>query len=92
MSNRKVKVMKETARIQIRTSEDMKRRASQLFEDLGLDLGTAINMFLSQSLREGGLPFRSQLSKFDMEMEDAEASPVTRAGDVENMKDIIHHV
>ena len=92
MSNRKVKVMKETARIQIRTSEDMKRRASQLFEDLGLDLGTAINMFLSQSLREGGLPFRSQLSKFDMEMEDAEASPVTRAGHVENMKDIIHHV
>ena len=92
MSNRKVKVMKETARIQIRTSEDMKRRASQLFEDLGLDLGTAINMFLSQSLREGGLPFRSQLSKFDMEMEEAETSPVTRAGDVENMKDIIHHV
>lgn len=84
--------MKETARIQIRTSEDMKRRASKLFEDLGLDLGTAINMFLSQSLREGGLPFRSQLSKFDMEMEEAETSPVTRAGDVENMKDIIHHV
>ena len=86
--------MKETARIQIRTSEDMKRRASQLFEDLGLDLGTAINMFLSQSLREGGLPFRSQLSNFDREMEEAQAetSPVTRAGDVENMKDIIHHV
>jgi len=36
--------MKETVRIQIRTSEDIKRRASQLFEDLGLDLGTAINM------------------------------------------------
>ena len=92
MSNRKVKVMKETARIQIRTSEDMKRRASQLFEDLGLDLGTAINMFLSQSLREGGLPFRSRLSEFDREMEESEASPVTHAGDVENMKDIIHHV
>ena len=45
-----------------------------------------------QSLREGGLPFRSQLSKFDREMEEAETSPVTHVGDVENMKDIIHHV
>lgn len=83
--------MKETARIQIRTSEDMKRRASQLFEDLGLDLGTAINMFLSQSLREGGLPFRSRLSKFDRKMEQAETSPITHAGDAKDMKDIVHH-
>lgn len=69
----------------------MKRRASQLFEDPGLDLGTAINMFLSLSLREEGLPFRSQLSKFDREMEEAEASPITHAGDAKNMRDIIHH-
>ncbi|MCT6838373.1 MAG: type II toxin-antitoxin system antitoxin, RelB/DinJ family [Bifidobacteriales bacterium] len=70
----------------------MKRRTSQLFEELGLDLGTAINMVLSQSLREGGLPFRSRLSNLDREMEEAEASPVTHSGDVENMKDTIHHV
>ncbi|WP_445342985.1 type II toxin-antitoxin system RelB/DinJ family antitoxin [Bifidobacterium sp. ESL0819] len=53
------------ARIQIYVSADMKRRASQLFEDLGLDPDTAINMFLSQSLCEVELPFRSRLSKFD---------------------------
>lgn len=84
--------MTETARIEIRTSKDMKCRPSQLFADLGLDLDTAINMFLSQSLRKRGLPFRSRPSKFDREMEEAEASPVTHEGDVENMKDIIHHV
>ena len=84
--------MTETARIEIRTSKDMKCRASQLFADLGLYLDTTINMFLSQSLRKRGLPFRSRPSKFDREMEEAEASPVTHVGDVENIKDIIHHV
>lgn len=69
----------------------MKRRASLLFEDPGQDLDTAINMFLSLSLREGGIPFRSRLSKFDREMEEAEASPITHAGGAKNMKDIIHH-
>lgn len=69
----------------------MKRRASQLFEDPGLDLDTAINVFHSQSLCEEGLPFRSRLSKFDREMEEAEALPITHAGDAKNMKDIIHH-
>lgn len=82
----------ERARIQIRTCKDMKRRASQRFEDLGLALGTAINILLSQSLGKAGLPFRSRLSKFESEMEEAEASPDTYAGDVENIKDIIHHI
>ena len=69
------------ARIQIRISEDMKHRTAQLFGDLGLDLGTAINFFLSQSLREEEPPFRSRLSQFDREMEEVETSPLIQAGD-----------
>ena len=36
---------------------DIKPRAQALFADLGLDLSTAVNMFLRQSVYVHGLPF-----------------------------------
>jgi len=36
---------------------DIKAQSSALFADLGLDLSTAINLFLRQSIRVQGLPF-----------------------------------
>lgn len=36
---------------------DLKRASQELFSDLGLDLTTAITIFLKQSLRIQGLPF-----------------------------------
>ncbi len=36
---------------------EVKAKAQELFADLGLDLSTAINMFLRQSIRENGIPF-----------------------------------
>lgn len=35
----------------------LKRDSQELFADLGLDLSTAITLFLKQSLRVQGLPF-----------------------------------
>ena len=35
----------------------LKHDSQELFEDLGLDLSTAITLFLKQSLRVQGLPF-----------------------------------
>lgn len=37
-------------------------KAEKLFRELGLDLQTAINLFLLQSLRENGLPFTPRLT------------------------------
>lgn len=37
--------------------EDVREKAAALFEDLGLDLSTAINVFLRQSLYECAFPF-----------------------------------
>ena len=39
---------------------DVKAKAQELFADLGLDLSTAINIFLKQSIRENGIPFSIQ--------------------------------
>ena len=39
---------------------DVKAQAQGLFADFGLDLSTAINIFLRQSIRENCIPFAIQ--------------------------------
>lgn len=41
----------------IRMNSDIKRQAQLLFDELGLDMSTAINIFLRQSVRESRIPF-----------------------------------
>ena len=36
---------------------DTKAKAQVMLADLGMDLSTAVNVFLKQMLREGGIPF-----------------------------------
>ncbi|MGN1014102.1 MAG: type II toxin-antitoxin system RelB/DinJ family antitoxin [Butyricicoccus sp.] len=36
----------------------LKQQAQDLFDELGLNLTTAVNMFLRQSVREQAIPFR----------------------------------
>ncbi|MCL2320643.1 MAG: type II toxin-antitoxin system RelB/DinJ family antitoxin [Oscillospiraceae bacterium] len=43
--------------ITIPIDDDVKKNADALFDELGLSLTSAINAFLKQSIREGGLPF-----------------------------------
>jgi DNA-damage-inducible protein J len=39
---------------------DVKAKAQALFADFGLDLSTAINIFLRQAIRENAIPFSIQ--------------------------------
>ena len=45
------------ATINIRVDENVKNQATALFESLGLDMTTALNIFLRQSINCGGIPF-----------------------------------
>lgn len=36
---------------------NLKAAAESLFEELGMNLSTAFNIFVRQALREGGIPF-----------------------------------
>ena len=45
------------ARMSIRIDRKVKAHSQQLFKSLGLDMTTAINIFLRQSLLHKGLPF-----------------------------------
>lgn len=44
----------------ISIDSDVKAKAQELFADLGLDLSTAINIFLRQSIRDNCIPFSIQ--------------------------------
>lgn len=43
--------------ITIRIDDGLKKRAEELFSDLGLNMTTAINAFIKQAVREQGIPF-----------------------------------
>ena len=51
---------KTTANISIDT--EVKEKAQKLFADLGMDLSTAVNIFLRQAIRENAIPFSVTLS------------------------------
>lgn len=45
----------------IRVDSEIKDTAKEIFAELGLDLTTAVNIFLRQSIREHGIPFELKL-------------------------------
>ena len=46
-----------TTNVSIRMDTELKAQADALFAELGMNLSTAFNIFVRQSLREGGIPF-----------------------------------
>ncbi len=50
-----------TTNISIRMDSDLKAQADALFNELGMNLSTAFNIFVRQSLREGRIPFSISL-------------------------------
>ncbi len=47
--------------VQFRVDEKLKNEATRIFESLGLDLPTALRMFLARSIYEHGLPFEVKI-------------------------------
>ncbi len=49
--------MNESTTISVHTDSETLKRCEELYNDLGMDLSTAINVFMHKSLRVGGFPF-----------------------------------
>lgn len=43
--------------LQVRIDEDLKTQATMVYEQLGIDLSTAVRMFLKKSVAVNGIPF-----------------------------------
>ncbi len=44
--------------LQVRLEEDLKKNAETVFSDCGIDMSSAIRLFLKQSIIRGGIPFK----------------------------------
>lgn len=55
--------MADTTTFSVRMDTELKRQCEALYGELGMNLTTAINVFLRQSLRAGGFPFDVRLEK-----------------------------
>lgn len=49
--------MPQTVNVNIRMEKELKKQAEKLFADLGLNMSTAINVFIRQAVSYGGIPF-----------------------------------
>lgn len=61
----------KAANFNMRMEAQKKSDAEALFETLGMTLPQAVNMFISQSLMVGGLPFEVRLPRYNAETENA---------------------
>ena len=52
----------ESTNLNIRTNKAVKAAAEKIFEELGMNMTTAVNIFLRQTIRENGIPFELKLS------------------------------
>ena len=79
-----------TTNITIRMDSDLKAEADELFNALGMNLSTAFNIFVRQSLREGGIPFEIKLDRPNKETIAAmlEAERIARDPSVKGYNDI----
>ena len=50
-----------TTNLNIRTDKEIKDQAEAIFNELGLNMTTAVNMFLRTAIRENGIPFELKL-------------------------------
>lgn len=52
-----------TTNLNIRTDKAIKDQAEEIFKELGLNMTTAVNMFLRTAVREHGIPFELKLDE-----------------------------
>ncbi|MDW7658703.1 MAG: type II toxin-antitoxin system RelB/DinJ family antitoxin [Bacillota bacterium] len=73
--------MGKTTNLKIRVDEDIKRKAEAIFSELGLNMSTAMNIFLRCSIIYGGIPF-------DLRIEKPNADTITAVEDVNNKRNM----
>ena len=56
--------MPQTATVvNVRVDENVKREIEKLYESLGMNISTAVNMFFRQCLMEQGLPYQPTIKR-----------------------------
>ncbi len=79
-----------TVPTQVRIDSTVKEQASALFSTLGMDLSSAVNIFLRQCILLGGLPFKVEVPHYNQETLEAmaEARRISRDPNVKGYSSI----
>ncbi len=82
--------MATTTNFSVRMDRDIKKQCEAMYGELGINLTTAINVFLRQSLRVGGFPFDVRLEQPNKETMAAmlEAEHIARDPSVKRYSDV----
>ena len=82
--------MATTTNFSVRMDRDIKKKCEAMYGELGINLTTAINVFLRQSLRVGGFPFDVRLEQPNKETMAAmlEAEHIARDPSVKRYSDV----
>ena len=74
----------------VRMDSEIKKKCEILYGELGMNLTTAINVFLRQSLRAGGFPFEVRLDQPNKDTIAAmlEAERIAKDPDVKHYSDV----
>lgn len=54
--------MSNAINMSFRVDKDLKKQADELFKNLGMNTSVAINMFLTQSVRDQSIPFTPSMN------------------------------
>ena len=75
---------------QIRIDATIKKQATELFSALGLDMSSAVNIFLNQCVLKGGLPFMVEIPQYSTKVLEAmqEARNITADSNVPSYTDM----
>ena len=73
-----------TVPTQVRIDEELKKQAVELFAQLGMDMSSAMNIFLRQCVMRGGLPFAVEVPQYKSAVLEAmeEAKKISRAPNI----------
>ena len=79
-----------TTNISIRMDSDLKAQADTFFNELGMNISTAFNIFVRQALREGKIPFEISLNQPNRETLAAlmEAERIAKDSSVKGYSDL----
>lgn len=82
--------MASTTNFSVRMDSDIKKQCEAMYGELGINLTTAINVFLRQLLRVGGFPFDVRMEKPNKETIAAmlEAERIARVSSVKRYSDV----
>ena len=61
--------MAKDDRITVRVDADTRRAADELFRNCGINMATAINLFLHRAVQENGLPFPVEAAKTERKVQ-----------------------